>query len=271
MSELPLSERRGFEFSDFGCNRIGILMVKAPIEEVSPILTQWLYGRLENNVLGQANDWCSKLLFQYCGHDWTIVFPFDILATNTVSQLSQQLETRCIYLEYEDTSDCFGYRLFDRGTCIEEFNWGCDYTEEIFGIKPEELLEYAIEREKQGNPILSSWDPRTFDVYCFDDYRSYAFRSTLNTATEAEVIEIDKFLDTLFRAQDAWLPDWDYLPCEEKIQAVRAKAEDFVRVDLIRQGKSVNEVIAQINTEILSQINMEADDTSIEPKEDIPF
>ena len=271
MSELPLSERRGFEFSDFGCNRIGILMVKAPIEEVSPILTQWLYGRLENNVLGQANDWCSKLLFQYCRHDWTIVFPFDICATNTVSLLSQQLATRCIYLEYEDTSDCSAYRLFDRGTCIEEFNWGCDYTEDFLGIEPEELLEYAIEREQQGAPIPSGWDPRSWDFYCFDDYRSYAFRSSLNTATETEFIETDKFLDTLLSAQNAWLPDWDYLPAESEIKAVSAKAEDFVRIDLIRKGKFVNEVVAQIDTEILSKINFEANDTSLKPEEDIPF
>ena len=250
MSELPLSERRGFELSNFGCNQLGILMVKAPIEEVSPTLTQWLHGKLEINVFGKAYDIYrrrSHLLFQYCGHDWTILFPYYICQTDTVSRLSQQLETRCIYLETEDTSGCDSYSLWDSGTCIEEFNWGCDYTEEVFGIEPQELLEYAIEREKQGNPIPSGWDPRRWDIYCFSDLSSYQFRSTLNTATEAEVLETYKFLDTLLRAQNAWLPAWDYLPDGDggKIHAEGAKAEDFVRVDLILGEKWKKQVLPQ--------------------------
>lgn len=114
--ERPLSQRRGFEFSAFGGNRLGIVMIKAPIEITSPALAERLHGALETNVLGREydlNHQRHELLHQYQGHDWTIICPFDICASSTVAQISKQLKTRCIYLTHEDTSSSSIYELFD--------------------------------------------------------------------------------------------------------------------------------------------------------------
>lgn len=73
-----------------------------------------------------------------------------------------------------------------------------------------------------------------WNVYCFQGLSSYKFRSSLRTATETEVLDTNNFLNTLLCAQDAWLPDWDYLPWGQTIAAAKVKAEDFVRIDLIR-------------------------------------
>ena len=87
MEELPISQRRGFEFSELELNKLAILMVQAPIQQTSPTITQFLQGKLEIDVLGKDYDLYlhpACILHQYCGHDWTIIFPFDICATNTV-------------------------------------------------------------------------------------------------------------------------------------------------------------------------------------------
>lgn len=42
-----LSQKRGFEFSELELNSLGILMVKAPIDRVSPLIAKLLRGTLE--------------------------------------------------------------------------------------------------------------------------------------------------------------------------------------------------------------------------------
>ena len=156
------------------------------------------------------------------------------------------LETRCIYLGSEDTSGSSSYSLFETGRCIEEFEWGCDYTEEFLEIDREDLWQFAEERAKQGNPLPSGWDPSQWNVYCFEGFSNYKFRSNTRTATEVEVLNTDTFLNTLFYAQDAWLPGWEYIPCTDDLSDSPLKADDFVRVDCIQGAKSVNEALAMV-------------------------
>ena len=241
MEQIPLSKRRGFEFSELMRNKLGILLVKASIEKVSPTVVELLNGILETDVFGREHNFgWGCILSQYREHDWTIVFPFDICAGSTVLQISKMLETYCIYLQHEDTSSCSSYELLHCGNRIEEFQWGCDYIEEVWGIAAEKFFQFAREREASGNPLPFGWNPNSWDIYCIRGYSSYQFRSSINKATEAEVIDTNKFLDTLLRHQNAWLPDWECLPYGGEHSQVNA--EDFVRVDLISNAKSVNEV-----------------------------
>ena len=121
MQELPLSQRRGFEFSEFGHNQLAILMVKAPIEQTISTTAELLDGKLEIDVLekeyklrdnlkdyDETRGW-DLILHQYSGHDWTIVFNFDVCADRTVAKISQLLDSYCIYLQYQDTSSWSGY------------------------------------------------------------------------------------------------------------------------------------------------------------------
>ncbi len=251
-----ISKRRGLEFIWWRENTLGILMIKAPIELVSPVIASVLNGTLDIDVFGKQYDPHSNrchTIYQYQGHHWTIVFTFDICAASTVAKISEQLQSDCIYLVTEDTSGCASYQLFEKGKIIEEFNWGCDYTEEFLGIEPEELLEFARERELQGDPLPQHWDPRQWDIYFVNELSSYQFRSNKYKATKDEVQNEEIFLDKLFQAQDAWLPDWEYLPeifpLLEGLEDLKlCTKKDFIRVDVVHSARTVNEVYAMIES-----------------------
>ncbi|MGI0485704.1 hypothetical protein ACN4EK_09730 [Pantanalinema rosaneae CENA516] len=239
-AEIALSNRRGFQFNELEMNTIGILLVKAPIDSVSPAIATEFGGSLDQNIWGQPCDpdhgWRS-LIFQYKEHPWTIVLPIDVCLESQVSQFSGLLKTQCIYLQHEDTSSCSAYHLFDNGKCIEEFDWGDDYTEEFLEISASELPEYAEQMEAQGTPLPDQWNPKQWDIYITSgSYVGYKFRSEACPAdiTEAHLKETTLFLDSLLHRQDAWLPDYPYIPWGETIAAEAATADDFVRVDGIR-------------------------------------
>ena len=248
MSEYLISRKRGFEFSDLEHNALGILIIKESIDTVSSTVTKLLEGKLITDILYREYniDYLSGLIvFQYQEHDWTIIISFDLCADKTVSEISQLLQTSCIYLIHEDTSSCSEYRLYDKGICIEEFCWGIIYTDEVWEVSSKDFHAFALERKAQGNPLPNGWNPKAWDIYCFDKYdRSYQFRSNIHTATEKEVKQVDEFLNRLFSNLGVWLPDWEYLPpiMGQSLKESKIKPEDFVRVDLISNAKCVNEV-----------------------------
>ncbi|MEG3833491.1 hypothetical protein QUB36_29490 [Microcoleus sp. AT8-B1] len=237
ISEVALSKRRGFQFIELEANKVGILLVKAPIELSSPVIAKVFGGNLELNVWGKQyhpSDCWMSLIYQYKGHPWSIVFPINVCVDSKVSQVSESLKTRCIYLQNEDTSGCSAYQLFENGKCIEEFEWGVDYTEEVFEISPQELPEYAEEMEARGTPIADGWNPKKWDIYITSGtHVGYKFRTEECTlkVTEDSLRDSRLFLDFLLRRQDAWLPDYEYIPWGEIIKAESANADDFVRVD----------------------------------------
>jgi hypothetical protein len=251
-----ISKRRGLEFHWWRENTLGLLMVKAPIELVSPIVSSVLNGILEIDVLDKSyaplSNGC-RTIHQYQGHKWTIVFSFDICASSTVAKISEQLQSNCIYLVTEDTSGTASYQLFENGKIIEELDWGCDYTEEFLGVEPEDLFEFAQEREKAGNPLSQYWDPRQWDIYFVDEYGSYKFRSNKYKATSEEVQNTEIFLDRLLQDRDAWLPSYEYFPSifpliEGLDDFMLCVKEDFVRVDVIHDARTVNKAWAIVDS-----------------------
>lgn len=227
-------------------------MVKAPIELVTPVTCSVLNGVLEMDVFGKQYDPYSSrhhVISQYKGHEWTIIFDFDICADATVAKISEQLQTDCIYLGTEDTSGWSSYQLFEKGIISEEYSWGTDYTEEIFEIEHEDLLSLVQEREAQGDPLGANWDPRKWDLY-FVHGLQYQFRSNKYKATKEEIQNEEVFLDKMFKLHDAWLPDWEYFPnifpppegCEEFDVLRLCVKEDFVRVDIVYNARTVNAV-----------------------------
>lgn len=251
-----IAERRGLEYLWWQNNTLGILLVKAPIELVSPVISSVLNGVLEIDVFDRQYDPYSSrhhVISQYRGHDWTIIFTFDVCASSTVAKISEQLQSDCIYLETEDVSGWAGYQLFEKGNVVEELHWGTDYTEEFLEIEPEQLLEFAVERELQGEPLGKQWDPRQWDIYFVDGLTNYQFRSSKSTASKEEVQNKEVFLDKLFQVQDAWLPDWEYLPqifpLLKGIEDLRlCTKKDFVRVDIVHSATTVNEVYAMVDS-----------------------
>jgi hypothetical protein len=257
VGNLPISDRRGFELSDYESDRLGVLMVRSPIELVSAAYVELFGGDLETEISVQQDGVCHQggvCLHQYEGHDWTIIGPFGICSTQSVIKISEHLKTRCIYLVHEDTASASSYEVFDRGTCIEEFHWGTDYTDEVWEVSVDELLALAEAREAEGNPLPMRWDPRKWDIHHVSGLTCYKFRGQSLTATEAEVVNVHRFLDRLFRAQDAWLPGWDYIPWWQKALPRRS---DFVRIDCITGAMVVNEALAYL-TKLFPNMQMTA-------------
>lgn len=239
MTELiPIRERHGFEFTEIYTNSIGILLVKESIEVVSPAIAQVFGGILETNVLSkeypQSLEEFKEIILQYHGHAWTIIYPLGPCMEAQACDVSTILKTRCIYIAYEDTSGWLVYTLFDQGKRIEEYATGTDYTLEVFGVEPENLLELVLEKEAQGTPLASSWDIRQWNIYFVEGSYCYQFRSEEYTAKKEQLLDTFKFLDTLLRNQDAWLPDWDYLPGLGVLTVEDAKSDNFVRVDALQ-------------------------------------
>lgn len=239
MTELiPIRERRGFEFSDIYTNSIGILFVKESIEVVSPTIAQVFGGVLETNVLckeyAESLEEFERIILQYQGHAWTIIYTLCPCMEAQVWDVSTILKTRCIYIAHEDTSGWLIYKLFDQGKRIEEYATGTDYTLEVLGVEPEKLLELVLEKEAQGTQLASSWDIRQWNIYFVEGSSCYKFRSEEYTAKKEQLLDTFKFLDTLLRNQDAWLPDSDYLPGLGVLTVEDAKSDNFVRVDALQ-------------------------------------
>lgn len=229
---LSYQERRGFDLNtfDFG-GSTGFVLVKASIDKVSPILAEMFNGKLKTNVYGQELNvprWLTTI-HQYREHLWTI-FYLNVCREEFVRDISQRLMTQCIYFQYEDTSTWLGYIFFDNGEEIEEYQFGPDYREEYEEFK--ELMEDEM-GDLTSEPDPSEWD---IDVSDYDLDEQFLFRSTERTVDKDDLLDKEKFMDDFFKLHDAWLPDWDYLPYEDRFTTNELSAEDFIRVDVIFQN-----------------------------------
>lgn len=235
--EVPIQEKRGFEFSGLYINPIGILLVKAPIEEVSPLASEIFGGKLDVNVIGKQFPFnlqlWRRIVFQYRGHSWTIILFLRPVENNTAKLISKILKTRCIYIAYEDKSGWLNYSLFDQGDCIEVYQWGTVSQKEVWESKSNNLLQLIPANEARKTWLGINCNPQQWDIYVVEDSSCYRFCSDEYAVTKEELLDSNKLLDTLLRNQDAWLPDWDYLPLPEVLTAEHPNANNFVRLDAI--------------------------------------
>jgi hypothetical protein len=217
-------QRRGFALDDlFGS--IGIVLVRAEIERVSEVLRQLVGAPVETNVYGRPATPTSRPIFQFTGHSWT-TFLWDIGQEDLVKRLSRTLATACIYFQHEDTSGWSGYEFIDQGDVLEQYQFGLDYSVEF--------SDWDGESGAEATALMD--DGISWEIDITDETgEQYRFRSTLRTATEAEVRQAQSFMERFFTAQQAWLPGWDCIPdVTRDHKTVALSRADFVRVDALR-------------------------------------
>ena len=144
--------------------------------------------------------------------------------------MSRNLEADCIYFDHEDTSGWQRIALYQDGKCVEHYQFGVDYSDEL-SEWAEEMGESVPELTDAGIP----WDTITTD----NAGNQVLFRSTVRSATDEQLKRPVSFLDDFLSRRGAWLPGWDYLPDDQNGLAPRLRSSDLVRVDRLHFGASV--------------------------------
>lgn len=201
-----ISERRGCELIDilsYSFN-LEIILVKADVEQVSLTLADIFLGRIEFDVdIQMPGDRLHALVFQFKGHSWTL-FTFNTHRDRLAQRISEQLRTKCIHLGYSDTIGWAEYELYDTGKCVEAYAFGTNYSEEEV---PESLPDT---NGFQDNPVFEYNRPWNLVSISSDESWKYQFFSLKQKVSSTDIQNPKKFLDRLFRSQDAWLPALEY-------------------------------------------------------------
>ncbi len=227
MESLPIESRRGFELNDYPTS-FSIVLVKARVSEVSRALAEFMETSAIQDVyinFEQVNDVNFTLVWQYSGHTWS-AFRLDGACREEVPRaLSKNMQTDCIYFQYEDTSEWQGYELFRNGISLEVYVFGLDYREEMA-----ELLEEINEEMPENSDHGISWDINTTDD---DDYHQFLFRSSLRSVSENEVKDSQIFINKFFIGHNAWLPNWRDMPLVEESRPPKMPKSLFTGVDFV--------------------------------------
>ncbi|WP_017663024.1 ankyrin repeat domain-containing protein [Baaleninema simplex] len=186
-TRFPISEQRGL-VSD--CLNDNLILVKGDVEQVAEALcrvrnaTVWKHDVFEQEV--ELTNECF-IVFKFHGHSWTVIHEEVVyswkngLKDKDARAISQQLQTQAIEYGVSDTAGVIGYKLYDRGELLEEFE---DFCENDFS-------------DKQSNP-----EPNTL----YGD--SWKFYSTRRQIEPNDVKTPFDFVDEFFKSQDAYVPAW---------------------------------------------------------------
>ena len=226
MEISSITQRRGFELEAYP-GSFSIILVKAQVDDVSRELAKIL----EANVIQDVYSNFEKiqldfiLVWQYVGHSWSI-FHLNGACRETVSMsLSKNMQTDCIYFQYEDTSAWTGYNLFRNGRSVEVYDFGLDYRGEMAELF-EELGNEIPEESNNGVP----WDINTTDE---EGHYQFLFRSRLRSVLEDDIKHSDQFLNEFFTQQEALLPDWNNMPWVEENSRPTLPKSLFVNVNCV--------------------------------------
>ncbi len=222
MEASVIENKRGFDLKDYACS-FGYVLVKAGIDEVSSTLAKLKSATVIKDLYSNFAE-CSDygyLVWQYFGHDWTMS-RYGVCQSEFSQNLSKILETDCIYYEYEKTSSWQGYTFFRNGVEIEGYSFGIDYYQEMA-----ESAEYTEEEFD-----LES----CYDSYIKDENRDYLFLflSKIRNASDDEVKNDKTFVNNFFISQNAWLPNYEYMPYFDENGHIELSKSLFVRVDFLK-------------------------------------
>ncbi|MEL7246088.1 MAG: hypothetical protein AAGM40_27705 [Cyanobacteria bacterium J06573_2] len=217
-----IENKRGFDLDDYP-GSFGYILIKAGIDEVSSTVAKlksttvvkYLYTNFS-----ERSDY-GYLVWQYFGHDWTM-FEYGVCQPKLPQKISKILKTDSIYYEYEDTSGWEGYSFFRNGVEIEGYSFGLDYFEEMA-----ESAEYAEEEFDLQSQ---------YDSYIKDENRDYlfSFRSSIRNASDDEIKNENKFLNRFFISQNAWLPDYNFMPYVDENGKIDLPKSLFYRIDFVK-------------------------------------
>ncbi|MEM7713656.1 MAG: hypothetical protein AAF349_08800 [Cyanobacteria bacterium P01_A01_bin.68] len=219
-----IENKRGFDLKDYACS-FGYVLVKAPIDEVSSTFAKLKSATLIKDVYDNSKE-CSNfgfLVWQYFGHHWTM-FECGVCESKFPQNISGTLGIDAIYYEYEDTSDWEGYTFFRNSVNIEDYGFGTDSFEEMIESGEYEGEEFDLQVQSYYKDCIKGEDR---------DY-IFSFKSTIRNASDDEIKNENKFLNDFFISQNAWLPDYNFMPYVDENDEIYLPKSLFSRVDLVK-------------------------------------
>ena len=184
----PWSTRRGSEHITRNAN---ILLVRVSIEEFSAALAD-LAVESQIDVLGSEIrvSYPSSFAFQIVGQNWSILTPAYDLKQSDIEGISKQFQEPLINLSMSDTSGYIGYRLYESGELVEQFDGdGGEVDPETLNLQTQKYELYPCPEDPEGEAQL---------VY---------FWSSRRTVTVEEIGNIWDFPDRLLVEFEAYDPD----------------------------------------------------------------
>ena len=157
----PWSERRGSEHITRNAN---ILLARVSIEEFSAAVAD-LAVELQIDVLGGEIrvSYPSSFAFQIVGQNWSILTPAYDLKQRDIEGISKQFQEPLINLSMSDTSGYIGYRLYESGELVEQFDGhegACIEDPETLASQTQKYELYPYPEDSEAPQTAYFWSDR---------------------------------------------------------------------------------------------------------------
>jgi hypothetical protein len=194
-ADPSLASKRGFDLDDW--NEASFVLVKGDAAKTAEILAGAWKGKVVKDVLGKPvqDNAIQIVVFQLAGHPWT-VFACDGSQLELVTKALSR-DTDVLVAWQSDFNGWSGVELYRGGEEVEAVHWGPD-------------------EDKLGDDAdAAKWQTRAEIVRKNEDESyndAFLFRSKARKVTAQDLQKGDAFIDDMFRAHDAYLPDSLQMP-----------------------------------------------------------
>ena len=193
-ADPSLASKRGFDLDDW--NEASYVLVKGDAAKTAEILAGVWKGKVVKDVLGQPakDDAIQMVVFQLAGHPWTIC-ACDASQFELVTKALSNTDVLVVW--QSDFNGWSGVELYRGGEEVEALHWGPD-------------------EDKLGEDAdAAKWQTRAEIVRKIEDggyTDAFLFRSKARKVTAQDLQKGDAFINDMFRAHDAYLPDSLQMP-----------------------------------------------------------
>jgi hypothetical protein len=193
-ADPSLASKRGFDLDDW--NEASYVLVKGDAAKTAETLAGVWKGNVVKDVLGQPakENAIQMVVFQLAGHPWS-VFACDARQFEEVTKALS--DTDVLVAWQSDFNGWSGIELYRGGEEVEAVHWGPD--EDKLGEDAD-----AAKWQTRAEVVRKNED---------DSYNdAFLFRSKARKIAVQDLQKGDAFIDEMFRAHDAYLPDSLQMP-----------------------------------------------------------
>lgn len=197
-ADPSFASKRGFDLKDW--NDTSYILVKTdPAKTAEALAVAWK-GKVIKNALGlpAKRDVAQIVVYQLAGHPWTVFAHDDRDLKEVAKQLSRTADVLAVW--QSDFNGWSGVELYRGGEEVEAVHWGPD---------EDKLAEDADAAKWQARAEVA----RKNEDGSYND--AFLFRSKLRKVATQDLQKGDAFIEEMFRAQDAYLPDSPQMPWAE--------------------------------------------------------
>jgi hypothetical protein len=197
-ADPSLASKRGFDLKDW--NDTSYILVKTNAAKTAEALAGAWKGKVIKNALGTPTkrDVAQIVVYQLAGHPWTVFAHDDRDLKEVAKQLSRTADVLAVW--QSDFNGWSGVELYRGGEEVEAVHWGPD---------EDKLAEDADAAKWQARAEVA----RKNEDETYND--AFLFRSKLRKVATQDLQKGDAFIEEMFRAQDAYLPDAPQMPWAE--------------------------------------------------------